>query len=321
MLEGDLRDADGDTTMVNQSEPGSPTDGILYPSTPTTPTHTAKASNAWTPSHIPRTPTDPPFTQMAAATPQSQSPIPQLPEDLTRTPTPVGGFPIIHLSTPPWFNLLPEQRATFDQYPGPKLWIWEWQASNAADLMVASDRIKDLLQNMTGERVKLSTLQQEKNIITKKKYDKQKPPYHFLISNITEEAGIVLLTHPIVSTPDASVFILPYNPPLPSFLCTVEGFTLSIQNQSAIRDSEDTATEIIRRNLLNNEALVNLLKGKLLDDGTSQHNLEPAISIISTLRVELARGEETVDHMASYKPRRPLWNVFFRSSPPITWMS
>lgn len=106
--------------------------------------------------------------------------------------------------------------------------------SNAADIMAASDQIKDLLQCITGERVKLSTLQQEKNIITKKKYNKQKPPYHFLIFNITEEAGNILLTHPIVSMPDASISILPYNPPLPSFLCTIERFTLSIQNQSAI---------------------------------------------------------------------------------------
>lgn len=58
-----------------------------------------------------------------------------------------------------------------------------------------------------------------------------------------------------------------------------------------------------------------------MDNGTSQHNLDPAISIISTLKVELARGKEMVDRTASYKPRRPLWNVFFRSSPPIIWTS
>lgn len=130
-----------------------------------------------------------------------------------------------------------------------------------------------------------------------------------------------MLAHPIVSTPDASIFILPYIPPLSSFLCTVKGFTLSICNQSAIQNSEDTITKIIWRTLLNNKTLVALLKAKLLDDGTSQHNLKPAINIILTLKAGLARGEEMVDHVASYKSRKPLWNVFFRSLPPITWTS
>ncbi|KAG6875531.1 hypothetical protein C0992_003460 [Termitomyces sp. T32_za158] len=150
------------------------------------------------------------------------------------------------------------------------------------NLMATSDKLKDLLLRMTGERVKLSTPQQEKNIITKKRYDKQKPPYHFLISNISERANKILLANQVISTSKTSAFILPYNPPLPGFLCTVEGFTLSIRNQEAIHESEATTTEIIRRTLLNNEALISLLKGKLVEDDTSQHNLEPATRIISS---------------------------------------
>ncbi|KAG6874778.1 hypothetical protein C0992_006585 [Termitomyces sp. T32_za158] len=313
---GNHHDTDGDTTMVNQSQTYLPNRETPYSPNQGTPTPGSRSDPAWIIRRMPVTPAEPPFTQAESPSLRPLRPTPQLPRSLTRTPTPIGGFPTIHLLTPPWFNLLPKQRTIFDQYPEPKLWIRDWQASNMTDLMATSDKLKDLLLRMTGERIKLSTPQQEKDIITKKRYDKQKPPYHFLASGMSERANGILLAHPIISTPDASAFILPYNPPLSGFLCTIEGFTLSIRNQDAVHESENTATEIVRKTLLENEVLINLLKSKLTNDDTSQHNLEPATKIISLLEVKLAKGEEAIDRSTSYKPRKPLWNVFFQRPPP-----
>ncbi|KAG6897316.1 hypothetical protein C0992_002492 [Termitomyces sp. T32_za158] len=301
-------DTDGDSTMVNRTPPSSIAAGTPLPPDPETPTPGGRPDPPWIIRRTLRPPADPPFTQLSdRATPSPGNP--RLPKSLIRTPMPVGGFPAIHLSTPPWFNLLPEQRTMFDTYPEPKLWIREWQASNATDQMVTCDKLKELLLRMTRERAKLSTPQQEKKI----------PPFHFLISSISERAGNILAAHTTISTPEVSAFILPYSPPLPLFLCTLEGFTLSIRSQEAVLEAEECATAIVRKTLLENEDIIALLKSKLINDTTSQYNLEPATNIISALEVLLVKGEDAVDRAAQNRPRKPLWNVFFKRPPPITW--
>ncbi|KAG6879309.1 hypothetical protein C0992_003636 [Termitomyces sp. T32_za158] len=318
------RGTGGDSTMVDDSPQPSPRDlgGNNGPPSisSSTPTPAGKEDPPWIIRRTTKTPVHPPFTQTSDASPSPQPP-PKLPKSLTRTPRPTEGFPIVHLSTQPWFNLLQDQREAFDKYPDPKLWIRDWQASKDADLMVTSNKLKELVFRMTGERAKLSTPQQDKEILTRRRNDRQKPPYHFLISNISARASEILLAFPIMSTPEASAFILPYNPPLPKFLCTLEGFTLSIKSPEAILEAQESATEIVRRTLSEDETLLNLLKGKLVDDNTSQHNLDPAANIVLAIKVTLAKGEDTVDRANTTRLRKPLWNVFFNNPPPVTWTS
>ncbi|KAH0582653.1 hypothetical protein H2248_010574, partial [Termitomyces sp. 'cryptogamus'] len=152
----------------------------------------------------------------------------KLPKSPTYTPRPVSGFLAIHLSTLPWYNLLPNQQEGFNSYPEPKVWVRDWQASKDTDIMMTSNKLKELVKQMTRERPKLSTLQSEKDVILKKCNKKRKPPYHFLISSISEKAQQILLANPIISTPGASTFFLPYIPPIPHLLCTIEEFSLSI---------------------------------------------------------------------------------------------
>lgn len=70
---------------------------------------------------------------------------------------------------------------------------------------------------------------------------------------------------------------------------------LSIQNKKAIKEAEEMATTIIKKALSEDKALVGLLKSRLIDDATFQHNLDPAINIIMSLKVKLMRGEESIN--------------------------
>lgn len=174
---------------------------------------------------------------------------------------------------------------------------------------------------MTGERVKLSTPQQEKEVLSRSRKDRHKPPYHFLASGMSMAAGNLLLAHPIISTPEAMAFILPYVPQLLRLLCTIEGFTLSIQSPEAISKSEYIATQITRKTLLADETLISLLKSKLIGDDTSQHDTTLATDILGNVEAKLAAGEDSVDRSERFRSRKPLWNILFRTPPPITWTS
>ncbi|KAH0584501.1 hypothetical protein H2248_010037 [Termitomyces sp. 'cryptogamus'] len=142
-------------------------------------------------------------------------PTPQLLGNMVRSCAPAEGFPVIHLSTPSWYNLLPEQQTHFNNYPEPKLWIQDWQGSHQAGLVIVGENLKTLIQQMTGVRVKLSSPQKDKDLQSHNRNDCQNPSYHFLVSGITNEAHAILMAHPIILMLKATAFMLPYSPPIP----------------------------------------------------------------------------------------------------------
>lgn len=185
--------------------------------------------------------------------------------------------------------------------------------------MITSNRIKELIKAITRKRARLSTLWQEKDIHTKcQGSDKYKPLYNFLVSDILREAHGILTAHPIMSTPNTLVFFLLYNSPTLYFLCMIEGFTLSIQTLDAIWELEKAATEIVQRTLISDKAMVDMLKGKLLGDKTSQHDIRLAVELLQALEVKLVKDEDSVDCSATNRPRKLIWNIFFRHSLPLT---
>lgn len=66
---------------------------------------------------------------------------------------------------------------------------------------------------------------------------------------------------------------------------------------------------------MNNESTVILIKSKLIDDKISQHDLNPALKIIQSLVVWLVKGEETVNCSTTDRPRKLIWNIFFKQPP------
>lgn len=165
---------------------------------------------------------------------------------------------------------------------------------------------------MTGERAKLSSPQQDKAIATNRKADRQKPPYYFLVTGLSEEACNILNSHPIISTADSTAFIVPYTPPTPRFFLSIEGFTLSIRDAPAIQEAEHEVRRVVRTTFRENEEIASLLKSKLINDGTSQHNLEPALNILGSVEVKLAAEESTAPRTQKFGAKKPIWNIFRR---------
>lgn len=171
---------------------------------------------------------------------------------------------------------------------------------------VHKQELRELIEKMTGKKSKLSTLQPEKDINSKKQNKRHKPPYHFLISDVTKKAMDVMSAYPIISTPKVSAFFLAYTSPTPRFLCIIEGFILSICTPVAITELEGSEALIIQKTLVKSETMVTLLKSKLIDNDALQHNLDPAASILCALKVYLVKNEDTIDHSATARLRKPL---------------
>lgn len=329
------QDGEGDTTMVDHDSP-SPSPNAQLDGTPRSSNGGVKASDpAWIirrtklattrqteepgldPLQTPHTgqAPNPPHTTQKGRTP------PRLPTGLIRTQAPVGGFPEVHLSTPPWYNLRPEQRAHFDNYPEPKLWVRSWQGSKLDDLVITSENMKALILKMTGERARLSSPQQEKPLASAPRFERQKPPYHFLVSNVSERAYEIMLNNNVISTSEMTAFFLPYTPPVPRFLCTIEGFSLSVRDDVTIRESEEEVTRIVHETLLSDDAFIAAVKSRLVGDTTSQHDMEPAAEIVSTIEIRHSKPEVLANPPRKQLVRKSLWNLYFRRYPNITWPS
>ncbi|KAG6862726.1 hypothetical protein C0993_001809, partial [Termitomyces sp. T159_Od127] len=103
-----------------------------------------------------------------------------------------------------------------------------------------------------------------------------------------------------------TAFILPFNPPVPQFLCIVEGFTLSIRTPKAINEFKEEAPCIITMTLLGNEEIIAFIKSKIIGNDTSQHNLDPAKEMITLIEVKLIKGDETTTWAVKFGAKKPM---------------
>lgn len=71
----------------------------------------------------------------------------------------------------------------------------DWQASQEVDLITTSEKLRGLILVMTGERAQLSMPQKGKELYTKRRNDQYKPPYHHLVSDISQRAYDILMAH------------------------------------------------------------------------------------------------------------------------------
>lgn len=123
-------DLDGDKTMVNDCIPSSSSlvpsiNRELTPLQTEDPTQKKKADTAWIIQCMPKQPAILELVQVTRLTKLPKPPMqpPQLSDDMVHAKPSIGGFPIIHIFTSSWYNLLPKQREHFDFYSEPKLWV------------------------------------------------------------------------------------------------------------------------------------------------------------------------------------------------------
>lgn len=111
-------------------------------------------------------------------------------------------------------------------------------------------------------------------------------------------------------------FFLPYTLTVPHFLCTVEGFTLSVKDATSVWESKEEAMRIIRETLLENDTFT-----VLIGDVTSLYNLTPATTIISTIDVSYSKSKVLANPPRNPIMKKLLWDIYFQNYPPVSWPS
>ncbi|KAI5991387.1 hypothetical protein EDD15DRAFT_2197387 [Pisolithus albus] len=185
------------------------------------------------------------------------------PPDLEVTPTPPGGFPIPQIGCSVWKNINHMVRASWTIKPGPKVWARVWKARYEDDHQPTLTKIQTLVEKIAGPGV-ATTLCVSVPVAAERLREKLPPPWHYLISNIPQSLADFLGRQVVVSTPDVTCFFLPFDPPLPTYLCTLENFALPCTTEA-----NNTVAEVVKATLLCDHEGISFIEERLENPGTS----------------------------------------------------
>ncbi|KAI6010193.1 hypothetical protein PISMIDRAFT_22969 [Pisolithus microcarpus 441] len=174
------------------------------------------------------------YTAVAATSPSSVSSH-VFPPNLEVTPTPPGGFPIPQIGCSVWKNINRMVRASWMIKPGPKVWARVWKARYEDDHQPTLTKIQTLVEKIAGRGV-ATTL-------------------HSLANFLGRQV--------VVSTPDVTCFFLPFDPPLPTYLCTLENFALPCTTEA-----NNAIVEVVKATLLCDCEGISFIEEQLENPGT-----------------------------------------------------
>ncbi|KAI6155638.1 hypothetical protein BKA82DRAFT_4080973 [Pisolithus tinctorius] len=244
----------------------------------------------------PPTPNMTPPAAPTEATPQV--PPTQLASPLLEiTPHPPNGFPVPQICDPVTEGLDETLLTAWMNKPGPKAWVRPWRAKFEHDAEATWSKLRTLIQRVVGKdastNLVISTPQQDSTFTT----ERNPPPWHFLISGLSQEATTFLVNLQVISTPDITVFTLPFVQPTPTFLCTLENFTLPDSPES-----NAIVADVVRHAMQSDDIIPEFIRG--LDS-----NPDVLPTLINSIHVTSIRIANNVAR------KQMLWNVYCSYTP------
>lgn len=213
------------------------------------------------------------------------------------TPRPPSGFPIPQLGDSMTRRLDPLLRTAWAGKPDPKAWVRAWRAKFEPDAEATYSKLKNLIHKVVGRDAATSLVistPQEDDSFTLERYP---PPWHFLISGLSQSAMDFLVSMQVISTAELTVFILPFIQPVPTYLCTLENFTLPDSPES-----NTTVAGIVKRALSSHDVFTEYVRSE-------DPNPDTLATVINSIYVTSLRIATTTSR------KQTLWNVYC-SRPP-----
>ncbi|KAI6139204.1 hypothetical protein BKA82DRAFT_4364956 [Pisolithus tinctorius] len=152
------------------------------------------------------------------------------------TPCPPNGFPMPQLCDQVTRGLDDSLLTTWTNKPGPKAWIRPWRAKFEPNAEVTWLKLKALVQRVIGQEASTS----------------------LVISTPQEDGNFQYRTQPttVISTPEITAFTLPFIQPIPTYICTLENFTLLDSPES-----NAIVANVIKQAMKSNDVILEFICG------------------------------------------------------------
>lgn len=144
---------------------------------------------------------------------------------LQRTAIPNGGWPKIHLGIHPLENVTASQVESWKRVSTSKVWARLFRSKYEPNSLATVDRTRALLKNLVRVESDVALgvsfpLQEHAT-----ECDQFPPPYHMMISGLSERQIDHLISLEIVSTKDIMIIFKPFEDARPTFVMTIYGLT------------------------------------------------------------------------------------------------
>ncbi|KAI6157896.1 hypothetical protein BKA82DRAFT_21909 [Pisolithus tinctorius] len=182
--------------------------------------------------------------------------------------------------------------------PGPKAWIRPWRAKFEPNAEATWSKLKTLVQQVisqdTSKTLVISTPQEEDSTFT---MECSPPPWHFLVLGLSQEATTFLVNLQVISTPEITAFTLPFIQPTPTYICTLENFTLpdSLEGNAIV-------TNVVKQAIHSDDVISKFIQG--LDPNPDV--LPMLINLINVTSLHIANN---VTH------KQTIWNIYCSYNP------
>ncbi|KAI6137614.1 hypothetical protein BKA82DRAFT_942408 [Pisolithus tinctorius] len=269
-------------------EPSAPPDTMTLP-----PPVESSPQPAVPPPLLPNTTPPVVLTEPLLPTPQAQIAVPAT----EITPRPPNGFPVPQLCDQVTRGLDETLLTAWSNKPGPKAWIRPWRAKFEPDAEATWSKLKTLVQRVIGQEASttlvISTPQEDGTFTT----ERSPPPWHFLVSGLSQDATTFLVNLQVISTPEITAFTLPFVQPTPTYICTLENFTLPDSPES-----NTIVASVVKQAIQSDDVIPEFIRG-----------LDPDPDVLPTLINSIHVTSLRIANNITRK--QTLWNVYCSYNP------
>lgn len=246
-------------------------------------------------------PPNPSTYASAAATPPTGNHGFSFPIGFEVTPTPASGFPVPQIGASIWKNLNNTVKSSWFVKQGPKVWVRVWKARYEENHQPNVVKIQSLIGRIAGPGA-AATLRVSAPVAAERLREKLPPPWHFLISNIPQGLADFLGQQVVVSTPEVTCFFLPFEPPLQTYLCTLENFALPFS-----AESNDIVAKLVQTTLIENHEITSFIEEHLIHPTPGAAERAIKSIYVRSLNISLSADK-----------KKTIWNVYCQSPPDLS---
>ncbi|KAF8844900.1 hypothetical protein BDN67DRAFT_893814 [Paxillus ammoniavirescens] len=225
-----------------------------------------------------------------------------LPGGVKLTATPPDGFPVPQLGESVWRNTSQENRTRWPQKAGPKAWVRTFRAQYEENAQETVATLRYIITRLFNSNYLTQNLVVSTPVADHPLQERCPPPWHFLVSGLPESCILTLTNLAVCSTPEITCFFVPYEQPLPTYICTLENF--SYPDSAA---SNTAVAAVVQKELQWAPEV-----SQFIHDHLRTPDANAAIVALGSIRVSSLVVAE------SPTQRKTVWNVYCDSPPELS---
>ncbi|KAJ7252021.1 hypothetical protein C8J57DRAFT_1723036 [Mycena rebaudengoi] len=151
------------------------------------------------------------------------------------TAPPPDGFPMPQCVESPWRNTTDQNRRDWAAVKGPKAWVRIYRAKYMPNVRDIVSKLSFVIPRLVEAPELIISPPTSRDDLD----ERLTAPWNFLLSDIPQASLDQLTNQGLWSTPTISFMVLPFDLPLPNYICTLQNFSLpdSVKSNTIIADA------------------------------------------------------------------------------------